>query len=179
MEPVEPCTIRSLAHQDLPMLLSWRNHPTVRRSMFTQHEINAEEHRQWFDDVSAVATRKLLIVEDQTGPIGFVQFSNASPSGVADWGFYADPNKNKGVGRKLGETALNFAFGPLNLHKVCGQAILTNQASVNFHKRLGFLQEGILRDQKFIAGVYHPLVCFGMLNHEWHANKSLQKEESA
>ena len=44
----ENLQIRSMAEEDLTMVLAWSNHPEVRRFMFTQHEISLEEHTQWF-----------------------------------------------------------------------------------------------------------------------------------
>jgi UDP-4-amino-4,6-dideoxy-N-acetyl-beta-L-altrosamine N-acetyltransferase len=165
----EPCQIRSMTEQDLPMVLAWRNHPDVRRFMFTQHEISLAEHSQWFHRVLGDHTRSVLIVEENANPIGCVQFTNLGDSGVADWGFYVRPETPKGTGRKLGVTALNHAFTVLQLHKVCGQAIASNRASINFHERLGFKQETELREQKRINNQYHTLICFGLLANEWKA----------
>ena len=159
--------VRELAYEDLPMVLTWRNHESVRRFMYTQHTISAEEHYNWFEKIHLEKTHNLIIVEDGEYQIGFVHFSRTQDFHIADWGFYANPFLGKGVGRILGVSALNFAFGPLGLHKVCGQAILSNDASCRFHKRLGFLQEGVLRDQKLISGVFHSLACFGLLKSEW------------
>jgi len=161
------CRVRRLDVQDLPVVLSWRNHPSVRSFMFSQHEITLEEHRAWFERASADPARRLLIVEDETGPLGFVQFSDVAENGIADWGFYACPGAPKGTGRRLGTAALDYAFAELGLHKVCGQAITTNEASIRMHRGLGFVEEGILRDQKYVNGVYYSLVCFGLLKHEW------------
>lgn len=166
----ENCQIRSMAEDDLPMVLAWRNHPEVRRFMFTQHEISLAEHTKWFTRVVQDETRRLLIVQEQGSPIGYVQFSNVEPGGVADWGFYACPDAAKGTGRKLGTSALDHAFGQLKLHKVCGQAIVSNQGSIRFHERLGFKREAELRDQKRINDVYHTLICFGLLAHEWQGH---------
>ena len=35
-----PCRLRRLTEDDVPMILPWRNHPDVRRFMYTQHEIS-------------------------------------------------------------------------------------------------------------------------------------------
>lgn len=153
------------------MVLSWRNHPDVRRFMFTQHEIGLEEHRNWFAKTSRDTSRCLLIVEEAKQAIGYVQFSQVSDGGIANWGFYARPHAPKGTGRKLGAMALNHAFGQLKLHKVCGQAIGVNQASIVFHKRLGFVQEGVLRDHQRMDGAYYSLHCFGLLSTEWRPEK--------
>jgi len=112
-------------------------------------------------------------------PIGFVQLGNVLPGGIADWGFYARPDAPKGSGRKLGCTALTYAFRELGLHKVCGQAIESNRPSIALHNRLGFQQEGLLRDQQRIAGAYHTLVCFGLLAQEWNPEKLIQENINA
>lgn len=173
---VEYCKIRAVTFDDLPLLLDWRNHPDVRRFMFTQHEISLEEHQNWFTNVSHDSTRRLMIIEEAQQPIGYVQFTNVTNGGIADWGFYARPDSPKGTGHKLGVIALNYAFDELNLHKVCGQAIESNKASIAFHMRLGFSQEGVLRDQQRIDGVYHTLHCFGLLEHEWQPKLMFRKD---
>lgn len=169
------CQVRKVTEQDLPMVLAWRNHVDVRRYMFTQHEISLDEHRNWFAKASQDPSRCLLIVEEDKQAIGYVQFNKVEDGGVADWGFYAWPDALKGAGRKLGVIALNHAFGPLKLHKVCGQAIASNQASIAFHQRLGFALEGVLRDQHRINGAYHSLHCFGLLATDWQPKKVEQK----
>lgn len=172
---VDACLIRKVTEEDLPMVLTWRNHVEVRRYMFTQHEISLDEHRNWFAKASLDLSRCLLIVEEDQQAIGYVQFSKVEDGGVADWGFYTRPDAPKGCGRKLGVMALNHAFGPLKLHKVCGQAIESNQGSIAFHQRLGFALEGVLRDQQRINGFYHSLHCFGLLSTEWQPKKVEQK----
>lgn len=166
----ENLQIRSMAEEDLTMVLAWRNHPEVRRFMFTQHEISLAEHTQWFMRAVQDNSRRLLIVQEQGSPIGYVHFSNVERGGVADWGFYARPDAPKGTGRKLGTLALDHAFGQLELHKVFGQAIDTNHASIQFHERLGFKREAVLRDQKRVNNQYQTLICFGLLVHEWQAH---------
>ncbi|MFB2531541.1 UDP-4-amino-4,6-dideoxy-N-acetyl-beta-L-altrosamine N-acetyltransferase [Paracoccus sp. p3-h83] len=163
----ENCRIRPLAEADLPMVLAWRNAPAVRAVMFTRHEITLDEHRLWFARVSQDPSRCLILVEDTSGPIGYAQFADVEPGGVADWGFYARPGAPKGTGQRLGRAALDHAFGPLGLHKVCGQAIGSNLPSIRLHLRLGFTQEGVLRDQRRRDGGYDDLVCFGLLASEW------------
>ena len=169
------CIVRKVTEDDLPMVLAWRNHADVRRYMFTQHEIGLDEHRNWFAKASQDTSRCLLIVEENKQAFGYVQFSKVEDGGIADWGFYTSPEASKGTGRKLGVMALNYAFGSLKLHKVCGQAIASNQASIAFHQRLGFTLEGVLRDQQRVNGAYLSLHCFGLLSSEWQAKDDEQE----
>lgn len=162
-----PSQIRPMVHADLERVLAWRNHPDVRRYMYTQHEITLDEHQRWFERTLPDPKKHLLIFEVNHLPLGFVNFNETGNGGIADWGFYVAPDAPKGSGRQLGCAALSHAFTQLKLHKVCGQALAYNKRSISFHKTLGFQQEGTLRDQHFDGERYHNVICFGLLSHEW------------
>ncbi len=149
------------------MLLEWRNHPSVRNFMFTQHQISLEEHISWFERASNDPSRFLLIIEEQDNPIGYVQFCKLGSEGVANWGFYVRPNAPKGSGKKICTMALNFAFSTLNIQKICGQAIESNVASVRIHKSLGFTEEHVSQNQCQTEGVYRTLHRFSLCANRW------------
>lgn len=163
-------SIRNMTPEDLEYVLAWRNHPEIRRYMYTKHEISLAEHRGWFERSSSDPSKHLLIFEVNGIARGFVNFSELSFAGVADWGFYIAPDAEKGTGRQLGHTALNYAFDTLQLRKICGQALASNERSIKFHRALGFHQEGKLREQYWDGEIYHSIICFGLLNVEWRAN---------
>ena len=163
--------VRRVRSEDLPALLTWRNHPFVRNFMLSRHEIQGDEHRAWFAKNSTDISQRLLIIEEDHIPLGFAQFSGVTEGGISDWGFYARPDAPKGVGTKLGVVVLEHAFRELRLHKVCGQAISSNIASIALHGKLGFSEEGVLREQRRIEGAYHSLVCFGLLENEWRTQR--------
>lgn len=163
--------IRSMEGADLAAVLSWRNRPDVRRFMLTQHEITLDEHRAWFDRRSRDTSYSLLIAEENGLPLGFVHFSGVEPGGIFDWGFYTTPDAPRGSGQKLGKAALQHAFDTLRAHKICGQVLDDNDASMRLHERLGFQREGVLRQHAPIAGQYHDLVCFGLLREDWNGEK--------
>jgi len=156
-----------MTEKDLVQVLRWRNHADVRRFMYTQHEITIDEHESWFEQTSKDRTRHLLIFEVNGESAGFVNFNQHGLIHVADWGFYLAPSEPNGTGCQLGLAALDYAFGKLNLHKVCGEALVFNERSIRFHMKLGFKQEGILREQHFEGENYHNVMCFGLLDHEW------------
>lgn len=162
--------IRPMVHADLALVLSWRNHPEVRRNMYTQHEITLNEHQRWFERSLPDPKKHLLIFEVNLEPLGFVNFNESENGGIAEWGFYVAPYALKGTGRQLGHAALSYAFNQVKFHKVNGQALAYNERSIHFHKSLGFEQEGILRDQHFDGECYHNVICFGMLFPEWQNN---------
>jgi len=170
---VKQGALRLMTSFDLERVLSLRNHADVRCYMLTQHEISIEEHMLWFESASKKPGLELLVFEQEQVCCGFVQFKDTQFLGVVEWGFYTAPDAPKGTGKALGLAAINHAFRKDNLHKICGQALLFNQPSIDFHKSLGFVQEGILRDHHFDGVAHHDLICFGLLRREWAAKESL------
>lgn len=167
MPELLPCTLRPLVEGDLEMVLAWRNRLEVRSVMLTQHEIGLDEHRRWFAKAAADPTRCLLLVEVAGQPLGYVHFSSVASGSIADWGFYAAAGAPLGAGSHFGRAALNHAFSVLGVHKVCGQVLASNTASLRLHRKLGFSEEGVLREQQRLGDNYYDLICFGLLRREW------------
>ena len=168
--------VRRMSKHDLEYVLSWRNHPDVRRFMLKQHEITAHEHHAWFERASKDATCALLVIEEKNQPAGSVVFSGIQANSTADWSFYSSPGSPAGTGKRVCSMALNFVFNELNIHKVTGRVLAYNVASIRLHQRLGFIQEGNLRDQILINENHHDLLCFGVLSSEWVAGEKDRKQ---
>lgn len=166
--------LRLLHKDDLDLVRQWRNHPEVRRYMYTQHEIGAEEHYAWYERVQHDETRHLLIFEPNGRPTGFINFHVVdSQARRAEWGFYLAPDAPQGSGRELGQIALEYAFENLGVHKVCGETLEYNTRSIRFHKRLGFTHEATLRDHYFDGDTYHDVIGFGLLITDWSTRQGI------
>lgn len=161
---------------DLEMVLSWRNHPEIQRHMYNRNAITPEEHRQWFLQCSNDSKRHLIIYQEKSTPKGFVNFREISNNGIVDWGFYTKPNSEKGTGRKLAIAALQYGFLELGFHKVVGQVIDSNKRSIQFHLRIGFSQEEIIKDHYFDGSEYHDVWCFGLFASDWKNTTEKQNE---
>ncbi|WP_407315695.1 UDP-4-amino-4,6-dideoxy-N-acetyl-beta-L-altrosamine N-acetyltransferase [Pseudomonas sp. nanlin1] len=164
--------LRPMVQADLETVWAWRNHWEVRRFMYNQQIIEWEQHCRWFESASQDPRRHLMVFEVDDKRQGFASLTEHMTGKVADWGFYMAPGTEKGRGQQLGKLALAYAFEDLKLHKVCGQVLGFNEPSLRFHTRLGFRQEGVLRDQHFDGECFHSVSCFGILANEWDNAKS-------
>ncbi|MBD63439.1 MAG: UDP-4-amino-4,6-dideoxy-N-acetyl-beta-L-altrosamine N-acetyltransferase [Gammaproteobacteria bacterium] len=162
--------LRKMQISDLDEVLFWRNHPSIRKSMFSQHKIDPEEHLNWFKSVSSDPSKHIMIYEDGGRALGYVNFSVTESDASADWGFYTAPSAPKGTGICLGIYALRFAFNDLDLNKLRGQAIGSNKASINFHLKLGFSNEDILKGEFKQDTKYQDIICFGLHQKDWLKN---------
>jgi UDP-4-amino-4,6-dideoxy-N-acetyl-beta-L-altrosamine N-acetyltransferase len=155
--------LRPMEARDLGLVREWRNHQDVRRFMISQHLITPAEHQAWFERCTAEPTRRLYILQQAAQPLGFAQLGGVGRRGVADWGFYVSPEAPRGSGWELGRRVLSAAFEVEGLHKVCGQTLASNERSRRLHQRLGFAEEGLLREQLWIGGEYRDVACYGIL----------------
>ena len=161
--------VRPMTTDDLALVRSWRNHPSIRRNMYSRHEVTEDEHARWFAKASREPGRHLLIFEAEMKPRGFLQLTANGASPVAEWGFYTSPDAPRGMGRRMGQSGLRHFFGPLGFHKICGQALAHNESSIRFHLAMGFQKEGVLRQQHFDGHDFHDVFCFGLLAADWRS----------
>jgi ribosomal-protein-serine acetyltransferase len=77
--------------------------------------------------------------------------------------------QGKGLMTKACRTLITYAFAELGLNKVEIHCATENIRSCAIPKRLGFTQEGILRDAEWLYDHFVDLVVYGMLGSEWQS----------
>lgn len=161
--------LSSLLASDLEMILTWRNAPEVRKSMYSSHLITMDEHRAWFESIRDRIDCQWFVYKEKDGkPSGVVYFNNISKKNrSAFWGFYGGVDAVKGVGSRMLSEALGYAFDNLMLHKINSDILIMNKKSIYLHKKLGFLKEGIFRDFLFNGREYVDVVRMGLLEDDW------------
>lgn len=157
--------LKKIELNDLEMLLSWRNDVSVRKWMYSSQEISLDQHIKWYNDVSTSQQKLGFIFYYNNEPTGFVSFH--LDKHFCEWGFYIKPHARKGVGMILGQTAILYAFDILGVQKIFGQVLAFNEKSISFHRKLGFKQEGLLRQHFKDSRGEFDIFQFGLLKSEW------------
>jgi len=65
--------------------------------------------------------------------------------------------RGKGLGGEMVELAIEYAFDHLNLHKVVCEVLATNPRAADLYRRLGFVDEGVLRQHVYKGGDYRDV----------------------
>jgi RimJ/RimL family protein N-acetyltransferase len=100
--------------------------------------------------------------------LGLVDFTNKS--GAIGIVIGEEKNRNKGFGSIGLKLMLNFAFNELNLNRVYSEVYSFNIASQNLMKKIGFINEGTLRQCEYHFGKYIDKIVFSMLKNEFNIN---------
>lgn len=160
--------LRAIKVEELELMLTWRNAPTVRANMYTRHEISLSEHLAWWARILNRSDQKYFMYERDCVPLGVVAFNGIDESNQnSSWAFYASPSAPKGTGSKMEYLALEYAFVTHGLHKLCCEVLGFNSQVVRLHEKFGFKVEGILREQHKVDDAFVDVYCLGMLASEW------------
>jgi UDP-4-amino-4,6-dideoxy-N-acetyl-beta-L-altrosamine N-acetyltransferase len=165
--------LRPIQESDLPIILAWRNSPRIRMAMFNEDIITLEEHQKWFQRIQSDPNAIYLIFEIGSFPVGTVNFTSIDRKNQRClWGFYIGlEDLPKGTGFRMGCLALDYAFELLNMRKICGEVLANNLPSRNFHRKLGFSEEGHFKEHVLKGDTYHDVVLFSLLKNDWLARQ--------
>lgn len=159
---------------DLHKVLEWRNTEHVRMQMFSDQIISLQEHLAWYDKVKNSENDIYKIFEKNGRPLGLVCFNQIDKlNGKCSWGFYlGERNLPKGTGMILGLLGLRYAFEEIQVRRLRSEVLAFNTASYNFHRKLGFNENGRLQKHIFKSGKYEDVICFEMLNDNWKKHET-------
>lgn len=79
----------------------------------------------------------------------------------------ARPRRRQGYGEDALRILLKYGFWERRFQKFNSACMHTNTASVRFHRKFGFVEEGRRRRHIFFNGQYHDEILFGMTREEF------------
>ena len=160
-------SLRRMEYRDLALVLLWRNSIKIRNLMINTQVITEGDHQNWFATKINDKNVRLLIYEVDSVPRGFIKIEVTEATNTAEWGFYLSPDAQRGTGYEMGRQTLNYVFLKLGIHKLCGQVLSCNLASQRFHKKLGFVEEFVIRKPRFPSNEFVDVHCFGLVRKNW------------
>jgi ribosomal-protein-alanine N-acetyltransferase len=100
------------------------------------------------------------------GTIGYHQWVKEAFRASVGYDLVASSRRQGFMTEALSEV-LRFGFMEMRLNKVEAHVNPGNKASIRLLHKLGFRQEGVLRDETFFHGRFVDEICFGLLVREW------------
>ena len=164
-----------------------------RSELFQLVESNRTHLREWLPWVDSITSSHqyfpiinawLKQYADHNGLNAGIRFNGKLVGVISlnsiDWnnqqttlGYYLGKGyEGKGIMTRTVQAILSYIFLYLHLHRVEVRCGVHNKKSRAIPERLGFIQEGVIRDGEFLYDHYHDLVVYGMLSHDWLNLKS-------
>jgi RimJ/RimL family protein N-acetyltransferase len=169
---------------DHELIVAWRNDPAVKPFFFQESSISLESHLSWYERTRTDPTQHYFLIESLVSPasdmgagdnvplerplpIGTIGLAHIDPSNrSAELGrlLVGRPEyRREGFAREAEFLLMDFAFDCLDVHKVWAEVILGNEAALSLYRKVGFVEEGVLRQQIVKDGRYVDIVRIGLL----------------
>ena len=139
----------------------------------TQAVFTRKGVQRWFDRISDDDTRMDLIIclQKTDEPIGDVALLDIDPLNGKSTVRISIFNKEfwgKGYGTEALKLLISFGFNNLNMNRIGLDVFSFNERAINSYKKLGFQEEGRIREDLFYDGEYHDAVLMGLLKREFN-----------
>ena len=120
----------------------------------------------------------VTLVNDDTA-IGIFQLRELEPGfGTAEWGFaIGSPFWGTGVFQQGAELLVDFAFDVVGVHRLEARAAVRNGRGNGALRKIGAVQEGLLRRSFLKNGEYLDQTLWTILDEEWQAKRCWASEE--
>jgi len=168
--------LRPFKRADISHFLKWFNDPEIVQYLDMYLPITEMSEEKFIEELGTTRVNSdvLFVIEAIEGasakPIGNCGLHQINPKDRnAIFGIVIGEKDywSKSYGTDAAKLAINYGFQQLNLHRISSAAVAFNERSIKFHKKLGFQEEGRLRQAMFKNGQYHDRVEFGLLREEW------------
>ena len=168
--------LRPVKRSDISYFLKWFNDPEVIQYITLYLPMTEMGEEKYIEELGTTRAKSdapfvIEVIEGaSTKPIGNCGLHEInSKDHNATFGIVIGEKDywSKGYGVEATRLVINYGFQQLNLHRISSTAIAFNERSIRLHKKVGFREEGRLRQAIFKNGQYHDLVQFGILREEW------------
>ncbi|MGH3549095.1 MAG: GNAT family N-acetyltransferase [Pseudonocardiaceae bacterium] len=110
--------------------------------------------------------------------IGFVRLGLSGVQAAKLGGAIAAPHWGHGYALDAARTLIGYGFTTLGLHRISAAIGPDNAASIAIVNRLGFIQEGRLRDHVFTNEAWRDSILYSLLIDEWKAPAPLGNDHA-
>ena len=109
--------------------------------------------------------------------IGIFQMREMEPGfGTGEWGFaIGSPFWGTGVFQEAAELVLAFAFETVGVHRLEARSAVQNGRGNGALRKLGAVQEGLLRKSFLRNGEYLDQVLYGIVDEDWRYSREMAR----
>lgn len=147
-------------------LRAWLPWLDITRSLDDERSFIASMYGQYLENVLIVCG--LWYKGEAAGTISYHPIDWANRK--VEIGYWLGASfQGKGLMTKACSTLIDYAFHSLHLNKVEIRCATENRASCAIPQRLGFTQEGLIRQGEWLYDHFVDLFLYGLLTREWRA----------
>lgn len=164
-------TIRQFERTDIPKKVAWINNPENNQFLHYDIPICVENTEKWYDSHKGEETRYDAVIEVDgfpVGTIGLLSIDHKNSKAEYYIAMGETAYKGKGVAKEASRLILMYAFEELGLNRVYLFTESENIAAQKLFERVGFVKEGLIRQDILSHGKLVDRFAYGLLREEWN-----------
>lgn len=177
-QPRPDVTLAALTVEHAPNMYRWMCDPVVRTNVGLRSEPSLASTVAWIERaLGDDSVRPWAILQDGRGHVGNVIMDRIDRYlGSVRLSVYVGEGgeRGRGTGATAIYRAVEDAFTTGGLHKVWLTVHTRNTPAIQTYRRLGFCQEGVLRDEFWLDGQRVDVFYMGLLRDEWERLETTQ-----
>lgn len=163
-------TIRRFERTDIPKKVEWINNPE--NNMFLHYDIPicVEKTEKWFDSHLGEDTRYDAVIEADGVPVGTIGLLSIDRKNSKAEYYIAmgeTSYKGKGVAKEASRLILQYGLEVLGLNRIYLFTEVENVSAQKLFERVGFVREGLIRQDIVSHGKFVDRIVYGFLKEEW------------
>ena len=162
--------LRAIEENDAAILMDLINDPEVENSVYGwSYPVSLASQKKWISNLTNDATVRYAIdFEDSTVGVAIISSIDMKNRSANMNIKLLQSARGKGVATRTVMLMVKYCFEELNLHCLTATVIERNISSRKLWEKLGFQQDGILRDRVFKNGCYHNAIAYSLLKDEFY-----------
>ena len=167
--------VQAIERDDLQLFTKWLNDPEVRSGLDLYIPLSMAQEERWFEGLKESPLEEHPLTIEIDTPEGWVMIGNVSLMSI-DWrnrsaeiGIFIGEKKfwGRGHGGKAMLLMMKHGFESMNLNRIFLRVYENNTRAIHAYEKIGFVQEGKLRQAIFQDGSYHDALIMSLLCSEW------------
>ena len=163
----ERVTLRPVERDDADFLQRGWSDPAVRTQIGVgrpRNRAQIESHIEGYVEDGGGAALLVCLDDDPVGEVTVKDLDSNRPE-LTCW--IAPEYHGEGYGSEANALFIDYIFDTFEIRGLRARAFSSNAPSCTVLEKLGFTQEGTLRDHRFLDGEYEDVVLYGLLREEW------------
>jgi len=167
----EKTRLRAIEREDIPTFVRWFNDPEVRHYLKMYLPMSKAEEEEWFAAHLKDDSSRIFGIETEEGvtigSIGLHDLDWKNRSALLGIVIAEKEYWERAYGSDAITALLRFAFGEMNLHRICLSVFDFNERAIRCYEKCGFRHEGRAREALFRDGGYHDALHMAILRQEF------------
>ncbi len=162
--------IRKFQKEDIPYKVRWINDDENNQFLHYDLPLREDKTLVWFNSIKDRTDRvdyTIICNDEPVGLIGLLHIDNKNRKAEYYIALGGTEHRGKGIAAIASDLLIRKSYHTYNLNKIYLYTEVDNESAQNLFKRIGFIEEGLLKEDLIREGIKVDRFVYGLLVNEY------------